>query len=93
MSSEEYESGTHRLQGTGGETVVICEHDGGAYGPGGDREFIQCPYCGENARCGDHWIYWDVDEVYCEQTPMSTYRYCPGCGDRLRYPDSEQEVR
>jgi len=74
---------THERYGVGEDTKVICEHDGGAYGPAGDRLPIHCPYCGGNARGGKHRIVLDGDEVLCDDTTQSTYRFCPGCGERL----------
>lgn len=83
-SSSGSQTGTQcTVEGVFEETKVVCGHDGGAYGPGGDRMPQQCPYCGGNARGGDHRIIEDGDEVTCEKTTMSTYRYCPGCGTEV----------
>jgi len=82
-------SDTHRSIGVAEETKVICEFDGGAYGPAGDRMPVRCPYCGGNARGGKHTIILDGDEVICEDTSQSTYRFCPGCGERLGASNAE----
>lgn len=71
---------THRVLGVMNETAVVCEHDGGKYGPGGDREPHQCPYCGEDAYQDGHEVILNGDEVLCPNTGQSKYRYCPGCG-------------
>lgn len=74
---------THRSRGVGEETVVVCEDDGGSYGPDGDRKPLYCPYCGASALDDDHDIILDGDEVTCEHTNQANYRYCPGCGEEV----------
>lgn len=81
--SDDSGAATHHVEGVGEDTVVVCEHDENAYGPAGDTEFQKCPYCGGNAKGGDHRIHESGDEVFCDHTGVSTYRYCPGCGEEV----------
>lgn len=72
----------HRRRGVMEDTRVLCERDGATYGPadGADSDMGFCPYCGMQVMSGDHRLDEDLGEVFCEQTTMSTYRFCPGCG-------------
>lgn len=83
QESEESTVGACRCTGVGEETVVTCGFNSRSYGPAGDSEFVACPYCGADAKSGDHRIDPEVDEVFCGRTTQSTYRYCPGCGGAL----------
>lgn len=41
---------------------------------------VYCPYCGGETCREDHRIDPEIPEVFCENTIMSTPRYCMGCG-------------
>lgn len=76
----------HTSGGVGGETYVTCpDHDGEMFGPHPDARntLSYCPYCGVEATDGDHRPHEGRFEVFCPETIMSTYRYCPNCGDRI----------
>lgn len=77
--------GDHRVEGVGMDTVVRCSETGNGYGPGtldpSEPEF--CPYCGDSATDGSHRLARRFDEVFCDHTGMSTWRYCPGCGEKV----------
>lgn len=88
--SEEVADTDHEVTGVGCETVVRCSETGRAYGPGtiDPTNPAYCPYCGDAVDDSDHRLARRFDEVFCENTIMSTWRYCPGCGD----PTSLHEV-
>lgn len=76
---------THRVEGTGEDTRVVCHHNNVTYGPHADAKsgMAFCPYCGKRA-VGEHEADDDLGEVFCPDTTMSTWRYCPGCGEVTR---------
>lgn len=76
------ETEQHSVSGVGGETAVWCPFTEQLFGPGGISHFEYCPYCGSSVEDEDHSVDTSVDEVFCPDTTMSTYRYCPNCGDR-----------
>lgn len=82
--SENESSGTdgHTVDGTGMDTVAKCPDTGQQYGPGAVNETAAsyCPYCGETVENGDHRVARRYSEVFCENTNMANWRYCPGCG-------------
>ena len=73
----------HLAYGVGGDTKVECPVDNRAYGPAGSFDVDYCPYCGAETSDGEHRVDRYVSEVFCENTGMSTYRYCPGCGSEV----------
>lgn len=83
MNSDQQRGLTHHVSGVESDTAVSCSITGVAYGPGSDGEELPnfCPYCGHIATDGSHRIDPDIDEVFCDRTTMSTWRYCPGCGE------------
>ena len=90
--------GEHIVEGVAEETVTKCPDTADQYGPGAsdEAEPNYCPYCGEVVRNDDHRVEGEVSEVFCENTAMSTWRFCPGCGDRTDEEtdhDSEVEKR
>lgn len=74
----------HTSGGVGSETFVNCPN-GVLYGPAEDAEdkYTYCPYCGEDTTNDAHTVDKEISEVFCDNTIMSTYRFCPNCGDRL----------
>lgn len=75
----------HSIRGVGDETRVDCGRDKTIYGPHPDalKNFQYCPYCGADAQDDEHRLHAGGGEVFCENTVMSTYRYCPGCGEAV----------
>lgn len=73
----------HRCTGTGTDTKVKCEETGRTYGPGSLAETKPnyCPYCGVSIEDEEHRVARRFSEVFCEETTMSTWRSCPGCGE------------
>jgi len=73
----------HRVEGVGMDTVVRCEDTGKAYGPGtvDPTSPEYCPYCGDSVDDDAHRLALSFDEVFCDNTGMSTWRHCPGCGE------------
>lgn len=74
----------HYVDGVGADTRVRCpNNDGDWFGPheDADHEPAYCPYCGAESDEGAHWVHDDGREVDCPNSTMSTYRYCPGCGE------------
>jgi hypothetical protein len=73
----------HRVEGVGMDTVVRCDDTDNAYGPGTTDPTAPdyCPYCGESVDRDEHRVDMSFDVVFCENTIMSRWRYCPGCGE------------
>lgn len=83
----------HRVKGVGRKTKAFCPEKALWFGPvdadpAYDVKF--CPYCGGDATNDDHRIHDDVFEVFCEDTGMSTWRYCALCGDELNPNGGDQ---
>lgn len=78
----------HELSGVGEDTSVFCPHAGGRVGPedGAADALTFCPYCGDESDSAEHRTHRDRAEVSCPNTTMSTWRYCPNCGEGLN-PD------
>jgi len=74
----------HIVEGVEMETVAKCPKTGKQYGPGALNETRPeyCPYCGESVENDDHRVARRFSEVFCENTNMANWRYCPGCGER-----------
>ncbi|WP_141551764.1 hypothetical protein [Natrinema sp. CBA1119] len=41
---------------------------------------VYCPYCGKETYGDDHRVDDELPEVFCENSIMSTPRYCMGAG-------------
>lgn len=77
-------TGSHELLGVGAETRVYCPIEDCTYGPGGECiEFEYCPYCAVSTEDMEHDSETVEGEVYCSNTLMSLYRYCPKCGEEV----------
>ena len=76
---------THSINGVGDDTFVNCP-SGLLYGPAEDAEniFNYCPYCGEDTENKNHTVDKEISEVFCDNTIMSTYRFCPNCSVRIK---------
>lgn len=74
----------HSVEGVGTGTRVYCGKTDSEYGPytQAKSEFDFCPYCGADTDTETHDVQVSLDEVFCENTSMSTWRYCPNCGER-----------
>lgn len=86
MSRDQDDAGTaHTVTGTETETVVECPQTGHQYGPGAQPETSAnwCPYCSADVKDEDHRVARRFSEVFCDRTPMSSWRYCPGCGEEV----------
>jgi len=93
MTSDKSTTGTeHVVDGVGMDTVAKCPETGHQYGPGAINETRPnwCPYCGEDVKNDDHRVARRFSEVFCENTNMANWRYCPGCGDRSVDTDTDQ---
>lgn len=82
---EQTQAAQHRSSGVGAETRVYCPEDAEWFGPHPDASFDVdfCPYCGADATDEDHRVDGVIGEVFCENTIMSTWRYCPSCGEQV----------
>jgi len=82
-SDQQTDEVEHVVRGVGDETRVGCGRRDLMYGPHPDaiENMRYCPYCGAKAWEGDHGPSIVAGEVFCPDSSMSTYRYCPGCGD------------
>lgn len=79
-------SQAHEMQGVGDETRVSCPESGSEHGPHETAEsgMTFCPYCGVEVQTEEnHREHEDGNEVFCPETIMSTWRYCPKCGDKI----------
>lgn len=84
MASDGFGDGVHHhVYGVGEKTKVECPIEDRAYGPGGSFQVDYCPYCSADVTDDDHRVDFGVSEVFCDNTSMSTYRYCPGCGTEV----------
>ncbi|WP_123619594.1 hypothetical protein [Halorubrum sp. CSM-61] len=84
--TDELEAGdTHVGRGVGSNTRVECPEHDTVYGPhpGARSTFNYCPYCGDDTSDADHDTKKVDGEVFCPDTGMSTYRFCPGCGAQV----------
>lgn len=89
---ESYATAKHRVEGVELNTVVRCPETEKAYGPGtvDPTEPRYCPYCSGPATDGSHRLATRFDEVFCDKTTMSTWRYCPGCGAEIPVSDDAE---
>lgn len=73
------EQDEHRFEGVGEDTQVFCPDNGilSVSGDSFDPDF--CPYCGESVTNANHRVDVEVCEVFCKNTPQSTWRFCPMC--------------
>jgi len=78
------EDNGHFVKGVGVQTMVKCPEKEMEYGPGSINETNPdwCPYCGESVENVDHRVARRFSEVFCENTNMANWRYCPGCGEK-----------
>lgn len=73
----------HTLSGVAEDTYVYCPEADETFGPGGESvDFEYCFYCGEAAHNERHRVDEEISEIFCDNTIMSTYRYCPHCGSQ-----------
>lgn len=74
----------HTVSGVGEQTIVTCSN-GGLFGPASraEDEYSYCPYCGEDTDNSSHRVDVSLSEVFCDESSMSNYRFCPNCGDRI----------
>ena len=81
----------HVAHGAFDETVVLCPEDDTLWRASDDEEkaFRFCPYCGAAADYNGHDASAVPGEVLCPNTGMSTWRYCPGCGDSVAPHDPD----
>lgn len=81
----EYESVVHHVESVAEDTFIHCPEIGATYGPGTEDQTTPtyCPYCSDRATDASHRIAMSRDEVFCDHTTMSTWRYCPGCGEEV----------
>jgi hypothetical protein len=82
MSTEDINE--HSIEGVGGETVAKCPKTGEEYGPSGRNSISSCdwcPYCGESVNNSEHNV--TEKDIFCENTNMANWRYCPNCGDKV----------
>lgn len=72
----------HEIRGVGGDTRVDCGRNETIYGPHPDAiaQMLYCPHCGNEIDDGTHDPAAIPGEVFCPNTSISAYRYCPGCG-------------
>ena len=84
MSEQSSDGTNHRNTGVGKWTRTYCPEVGEWFGPHPEAEMIVscCPYCGGLVEDDDHQLHEDGNEVTCDNTGQSTYRFCPHCGAR-----------
>lgn len=79
--TKSHDGATHTNEGVGTDTRTYCPETDTWYGLHEDAtwKISYCPYCGDSATTDDHRIDDEICEVFCENTTMSTWRYCPSC--------------
>lgn len=81
----------HWERGVAEDSEVYCPEAGTTFGPGGESECSEyCLYCGEDTGNDAHQVH--EYDTFCENSTMSTLRFCPYCGERIDrnvWPDSD----